>query len=109
MSSLKTHEFWDVVHGEELQMEDEDGLKNRRVRKIVIPRQNPQRCQLYMVRTDNNGSIGAAESYVYNGRVDQITPKEACMDFAVRTQIGEGIHELTLTSVKGSADRCTIC
>lgn len=109
MSSLKTHEFWDVVHGEELQMEDEDCVKNLRVRKIVVPRQDPQRCQLYMVRTDNPGSISAAESYVYHGRIDNIAPKEACMDFSVRTQIGDQVHKLMLTSVKGRGETCTIC
>ena len=109
MSSLKTHEFWDVVHGEELEMEDEDCVKNLRVRKIVVPRQDPQRCQLYMVRTDNTGSISAAESYVYHGRIDNIVPKEACMDFSVRTQIGDQVHKLMLTSVKGKGDTCTIC
>lgn len=109
MSAIKTHEFWDVVHGEELSLEDENGPKSMRVRKIMVSRQNPSQCQLFMVRTDNSGSIQLAESCVYHGRVDNITPKEACMDFVVRAKVGEDVHALTLTSVKGKRDNCTIC
>ena len=109
MSAIKTHEFWDVVHGEEITAEYDNESRNMRVRKIVVPRQDPQKCQLYMVRTDNTGSIGPAESYVYHGRVDTITPKDACMEFAVRAQVGETVHQMTLTSIKGKNDACTIC
>ena len=107
MSAIKTHDLWDVVHGDEVVITNEDGSKRHVVKSILIDRQKPSFCQLF-TEGENTGSLSSRETKVLNAKINTSTPNVACTDFAVNAKVGEELQTLNFKTVKNQNSECVI-
>lgn len=107
MSAMKTHELWDVVHGGNITIENEEGERSMSVKKLLVSRQRPSLCQIF-TEGESTGSISSSTTKVYNGKIETIVPADNSTEFAIKAKVGEQIQELTLKSVKSQQSDCVI-
>jgi len=107
MSAIKTHDLWDVVHGDDVVITNEDGSKHHIVKSILVDRNKPSFCQLF-TEGENTGSLASRETKVLNAKINTITPNVACTDFAVNARVGDTLHSLHFKTVKNKNSECTI-
>ena len=107
MSAIKTHDLWDVVHGDEVVITNEDGSTHHVVKSILIDRQKPSFCQLF-TEGENTGSLSSRETKVLHAKINTITPNVACTDFAVNAKVGEELQTLNFKTVKNQNSECVI-
>lgn len=108
MSSIKTHDVWDVVHGDEVVLTNEDGSVCHAVKSIMIDRNRPSFCQLF-TEGENTGSLASRQTKVLNAKINTISPNATTTDFAVNAKVGEELQTLNFKTVKNKNSECTIC
>lgn len=106
MSAIKTHELWDIVHGDDIIITNESGESTMKVKSILVSRQKPSLCQIF-AEQENTGSV-SNNTTVYHGFINTITPNSCSTDFAVKAKIGDHTQELTLKSVRTQSRDCVI-
>ena len=107
MSAIKTHDLWDVVHGDNVVITNEDGSKHHVVKSILVNRQKPSFCQLF-TEGENTGSLSSRETNVLTAQINTITPSEVCTEFAVNAKVGEKLQALNFKTVKNKNSECII-
>lgn len=108
MSAIKTHDVWDVVHGDEIVISNEDGTAHHAVKSIMVKRSTPEFCQLF-TEGENTGSLSSRETKVLNAKINTISPNTNTIDFAVNAKVGDKLQTLNLKTVKNNNSECTIC
>ena len=106
MSAIKTHELWDIVHGDDINISNDQGDYTFKVKSLLVSRQRPKTCQIF-TEQENTGSV-SMDTKVYYGFIDTITPNSTCTDFAVKAKVGDQIQELSLKSVRSKSRECII-
>ena len=107
MSAIKTHELFEIVTGDDITIENEDGEQVLLVKKLLVSRQQPSICQLFTER-ENTGSLSRG-TMVYNAKIQTISPQTASTDFAVKAKVGDEFHTLNLKTVRSESSECVIC
>jgi hypothetical protein len=108
MSAIKTHDVWDVVHGDNVVIQNEDGSVIHNVKSIMIDRNRPSFCQLF-TEGENTGSLSSRSTKVLSAKINTISPNPTTTDFAVNAKVGEELQTLNLKTVKNNNSECTIC
>jgi hypothetical protein len=108
MSAIKTHDVWDVVHGDEVVITNEDGSVVHAVKSIMVDRSRPSFCQLFVER-ENTGSLSSRHTKVLSAKINTISPNTNTTDFAVNAKVGEELQTLSFKTVKNNNSECTIC
>jgi len=108
MSAIKSHDMYDVVHGDEVLMTNEDGEIRLKVKSLIVNRQKPMICQIF-TSSENTGSLSSNETKVWNCKINHVVPAQNSMDFNVQAIVGDASQELTLKTVKTENSECTIC
>jgi len=108
MSAIKRHDMYDVVHGDEVLMKNEDGEIRLKVKSLLVDRQKPTICQIF-TSSENTGSLSSPETKVWNCKINHVVPAQHSMDFNVQAIVGDASQELTLKTVKTESSECTIC
>lgn len=107
MSAMKTHEMFNIVHGDSIQFENDKGEQTFEVKSIMVSRQQPSICQLF-TQKENTGSL-ARETQVYHAKIETISPDTTTTDFSVRAKVGDEIQTLKLKTVRSESSDCCIC
>ena len=107
MSSIKTHELFNIVSGDHITFENEDGEHILQVKTLLVSRQQPSMCQIFTEK-ENTGSLSRGTT-VYNAKIETISPQTASMDFSVKAKVGDKFHTLKLKTVRSQSSECTIC
>jgi|TARA_B110001452_G_scaffold257967_1_gene252672 hypothetical protein len=100
--------MYDVVHGDEVLMDNEDGETRLKVKSLLLDRQRPNVCQIF-TSAEHKGSLTSSETKVWNCKINHVVPEKNSMTFNVQAIIGDVSQELTLKSVKSENSECTIC
>jgi len=108
MSAIKTHDVWDVIHGDGVLVQTEEGERTHTVRSILVNRQQPFMCQIF-TEGENTGSLSSRETNVLNAKINTITPNSQSTDFSINAKVGETRQILQLKTVKNTSSDCTIC
>lgn len=109
MSAIKTHETFQIVHGDDIQCQNEEGEdKQLRVKSLVISRQKPSLCQIFTVK-ENTGSLQSSETKVYHGKIETIAPGAVTTEFVVKARVGEEFQNLNLKCQRSESSDCCIC
>lgn len=109
MSAIKTHEFFTVVSGDQVDFENEDGTHKLQVKTMMIPRANPTTCQLFTEK-ENTGSLSSRETRVYHGSIVSFSTGDSpTRKFQVKAKVGDAFKELNLQTVKSHNSECCIC
>lgn len=106
---MKTHELWDIVHGDPITIENEDGEQSMVVRKMLVSRQSPSMCQIF-AEGESIGSL-SSNTKVYNAKIETMVPADNVnntTEFTINAKIGDHIQGLCLKSVKSQQSECTI-
>ena len=107
MSAIKTHELFNIVQGDDIVFQNEDGEDQvLKVKSLMVERQRPSFCQIFTER-ENAGSM-ARETKCYHAKIQTIVPETAYTEFAVKAKINDNFHELNLKTVKSESSECTI-
>ena len=103
MSAIKTHDLYDVVHGDDILFTSEDETKKLKVRSLVMDRRSDRRdiCQIF-AETENKGSLPTSDMKVLNCKITNITPDKTHYTFAVDAMVGKSPQSLSLKAVKSS-------
>lgn len=107
MSALKTHEYFNVVQGEDLLCPSENGEETVQIKKLVVSRMHPSRCQVF-TRKENIGSMSSPETKVYNGVIETIRPSSDVTEFAIKARVNSELVSLTLKTVPANSSECSI-
>ena len=108
MSAIRTHEFFDIVDGDMIEFENDDGPQSLRVKTIMISRQNPTVCQLF-ASAENTGSLTSRQTKVYHGQISSFTTLNSTKtDFSVKAKIGDEFKSLELRTTKSNSSGCCI-
>lgn len=107
MSAMKTHELWDIVHGDNITVENEDGEQSMLVKKMLVSRQRPSMCQIF-TEGESTGSISSTTTKVYNGKIKTIVPTDNLTEFTINAKVGDHIQGLCLKTVKSQQSECTV-
>lgn len=107
MSAMKTHELWDIVHGDVVTVENEDGEQSMIVKKMLVSRQSPSMCQIF-TEGESTGSISSSTTKVYNGKIKTMVPTDNLTEFTINAKVGDHIQGLCLKSVKSQQSECTV-
>ena len=108
MSAIKTHDVWDVVHGDDVVIQNEDGSVTHNVKSIMIDRNKPSFCQLF-TEGENTGSLSSRSTKVLSAKINSISPNVNTTDFAVNAKVGEEVQILNFKTVKNKNSECIIC
>jgi len=108
MSAIKTHDVWDVVHGDNVVIQNEDGSVMHNVKSIMINRSKPSFCQLF-TEGENTGSLSSRETKVLSAKINTISPNTNTTDFVVNAKVGDELQTLNFKTVKNTNSECTIC
>jgi len=106
MSAIKTHELWNIVNGDDITFENDEGEQTFKVTSMLISRQRPRTCQIF-AEQENAGSV-SHNTTVYHGFIDTITPNTTSTEFEVKAKIGDIVQDLTLKSVRSESRECII-
>tara|TARA_B110000091_G_scaffold130897_1_gene140334 strand:- start:6082 stop:6408 length:327 start_codon:yes stop_codon:yes gene_type:complete len=107
MSAMKTHELWDIIHGDDITFENEEGQQKMTVKKLLVYRRNPSLCQIF-TEGESTGSISSRNTRVYSGKIESMVPTDKATNFTIKAKVGDNIQGLTLESVKSQQSECTI-
>lgn len=108
MSAIKTHDLFDVVHGDEVVLTFDDNTVTHSVKSIMVDRNKPSFCQLF-TEGENTGSLSSRETKVLSAKINTISPNINTTDFAVNAKVGEKLQTLNFKTVKNKNSECTIC
>jgi len=110
MSAIKTHEFFNIIEGDSIEFQNEDGPQTLQVSRMMVSRQNPTACQLF-AHAENKGSMSSRETKVYHGQINAFTKTvdSTETEFSVRAKIGDELKNLKLKTVKSNSSECCIC
>jgi hypothetical protein len=106
MSAIKTHQTFNIVHGDNIEFKNEDGEHVLQIKSIAISRQQPSICQLFTER-ENTGSLSRG-TQVYHGKIESITPGSITSDFLVKARVGDEFHNVTLKCQRSENSECCI-
>lgn len=106
MSAIKTHELFNIVAGDDITFENEDGTHILHVKSLLLSRQQPSICQIFTEK-ENMGSLSHGTT-VYHAKVETISPQTSSTDFAVKAKVGDKFHMLNLKTVRSETSECTI-
>ena len=104
---MKTHELWDIVHGGNITVENEDGEQSMIVKKMLVSRQSPSMCQIF-TEGESTGSISSSTTKVYNGKIETMVSIDKVTEFTINAKVGDHMQELCLKSVKSQQSECTV-
>ena len=107
MSAIKTHEQFQIVHGDDIEFTNEDGDQTLQVKSLVVSRQRPSICQVFTSK-ENTGSLQSTETKVYNGKIETISPGSLTTEFVVKTKVGEEFQTLKLKCQRSETSDCCI-
>jgi hypothetical protein len=107
MSAMKTHDLWDIVHGDNITVENEDGEQSMVVKKMLVSRTRPSTCQIF-TECESVGSIASSTTKVYSGRIETMVPTDNITNFTINAKVGDHLQELCLKTVKSQQSECTI-
>lgn len=110
MSAIKTHDLYDVIHGDQIVFENEDGQQTLEVKTMLVDRQKPKTCQLFTA-AENVGSMSSNTSQVYHAFIKDVRPSKKnplIQQFSVDAQIGDETRELNLQTLKSKNRDCVI-
>jgi len=108
MSAIKRHDMYEVIHGDEVLMTQEEGETRLKVKSLLLDRQRPSICQIF-TSSENTGNLSSSETKVYNCKINHVVPRQNSMEFSVKAIVGESAQDLTLKTVKSENSECTIC
>jgi hypothetical protein len=106
MSAIKTHELFNIVQGDTITVEDEEGEQILNVKSLLISRQKPHICQIFTER-ENAGSMNRG-TQVYHAKIETIEPGATSTDFSVKAKVGDEFHKLSLKTVRSESSECII-
>jgi hypothetical protein len=107
MSAIKTHEIFNVVQGDDITYENDQGEEQTlTVKSLMVERQRPSVCQIFTEK-ENVGSM-ARETKCFHASIETITPSDSHTEFAVRANIYHNFHNLQLKTVRSESSECTI-
>jgi len=106
MSAIKTHETFNIVSGDDITFENDEGEHVFHVKSILIERQRPSICQIFAEK-ENAGSMSRATT-VYNAKIEQIVPGSTSTEFSVKAKVNDSFHVLKLNTVRSESSECII-
>lgn len=107
MSHIKTHDLYNVVHGDNIRMVVDDGEKTLVVKSLLVNRQHQSICQIF-AHAENMGSLASSNTKVYNCTINTIIPSVNSTDFNVKANVGNTSQTLVLKTVKSQNNECVI-
>tara|TARA_B100000780_G_C21087423_1_gene438133 strand:- start:894 stop:1229 length:336 start_codon:yes stop_codon:yes gene_type:complete len=110
MSHIKTHDLYNVVHGDNIRMvvdDGDDGEKTLVVKSLLVNRQQQKHCQIF-AHAENMGSLASSNTKVYNCTINTIIPGVNSTDFNVKANVGNTSQTLVLKTVKSQNNECVI-
>ena len=108
MSAIKTHDVYNVIHGDDLVVAQEGEEKRFKVTSMLLQRDRPSVCQIFTA-TENTGSLASSETKAFNCKVVSTEPSQHSTKFNLKAVVGTETQEIALTSVKTQSSECTIC
>lgn len=108
MSAIKTHDVYNVIHGDDLVVAQEGGEKRFKVTSMLLQRDRPSVCQIFTA-SENTGSLASSETKAFNCKVVSTEPSRHSTKFNLKAVVGTETQEIALTSVKTQSSECTIC
>ena len=108
MSAMKTHDVYNVIHGDDVLLTRDDNEQRFKVKSLLVDRQKQHVCQIF-TQTENTGSMASSESKARNCRVVSTEPDQHSVKFNVKALVGDQSQDLVLTSVKSTGSECVIC
>lgn len=106
MSAIRTHTLFNIVQGDNITFENDDGEQTLKVKSLLLSRQQPHICQIFTER-EAAGSMNRG-TQVYHAKVETIEPGVASTDFFVKAKVGDNFHSLTLKTVRSEESDCVI-
>ena len=106
MSAIKTHETFNIVSGDDITFENDDGEHVFQVKSLLIERQRPSICQIFAEK-ENAGSMSRATT-VYNAKIENIVPGSTSTEFSVKAKVNDSFHVLKLKTVRSESSECII-
>lgn len=108
MSAIKTHEVFNIVSGDDITLQNEDGDDQiLKVKSIMVDRQRASVAQIF-AQQENTGSM-ARETKCYHAKIKSIVPGSISTDFLVKARVNNEFMDLNLTTVKSESSECIIC
>lgn len=107
MSAIKTHEMFDIVHGGDLEVSNEEGEHTLNVKTLMVSRQHPGRCQIFTQR-ENTGSLPSYKTKVYHGQIENIKPADTVTEFSIKARIDDEVRDLQLKTVPSKSSECCV-
>ena len=107
MSAIKTHELFNIVDGDDIVFENDDGEQRFRVKSLMVERQFPSKCQIFAEK-ENVGSM-ARGTKCWTAKIETIKPESASTDFSVKAKVNNEFQTLQLKTVRSASSECAIC
>lgn len=107
MSAIKTHETFNIVDGDDIVFENEDGEHRFKVKSLMVERQYPTKCQIF-AEQENVGSMTRGTK-CWMAKVENIKPETASTEFSVKAKVNNEYQILQLKTVRSDSSECTIC
>lgn len=108
MSAIKTHEIFNVVQGDEITYQNDQGeTQTLTVKSLMVERQRPSVCQIFTEK-ENVGSM-ARETKCFHASIETMTPCDSYTEFAVKAKVYHNFHSLQLKTVRLESSECRIC
>lgn len=106
MSAIKTHEHFNIVDGDDITYENEEGEHVFQVKSLLVNRQRPSVCQVFAEK-ENAGSMSRATT-VYNAKIENIVPGTTSTEFSVKAKVNNEFHTLKLKTIRSESSECII-
>jgi len=106
MSAIKTHELFNIVEGDKIRFENDEGEHVLHVKSMMVERQRPSICQIFTEK-ENDSSI-SRETRAFHAKIENITPGVSSTEFSVKAKVGKDFHVLKLTTVRSESSECVI-
>lgn len=107
MSAIKTHQVFNIVDGDDIVFENDDGEHRYKVKSLMVERQFPSKCQIFAEK-ENVGSL-ARGTKCWMAKVETIKPETSSTEFSVKTKINNDFYTLQLKTVRVDTSECVIC